>query len=253
MIRNLLVAACMALLVGSASAAPTIDLSWSGCSPVLHDRVLPPGATASDLYVIASGLPEPTKAYTFKLYMGSEVGACSPNVVPDAWRYDNAGCEGLALMTTSLDSKSCPTLVGSSTPVLANSLQYDALVQQLVLTFSASYPTQPANPGTTYSLLHIRFDHTYAVQGAGNPPSTCGGFEKPMCFTLWGGFDGHGNCYGPGQVEYGAYLAEDGTTHPFSAGAVDANSFRIDSSIQACNLATPVKPTTWGAIRGQYR
>jgi hypothetical protein len=36
-------------------------------------------------------------------------------------------------------------------------------------------------------------------------------------------------------------------------GAVDANSFRIDSSIQACNLATPVKPTTWGAIRGQYR
>lgn len=256
MIRNLLALGLVTVLAGTAAAVPTIDLSWTGCSPITHDRVLPPGATSSDLYIVASGLSGSTKGFDFHLYMGQQATpTCPPNFVADAWRFDDAGCQGQAHLMEPLygASKACPSIMGSATPITIHNLTYDTIAQQLQIVSAAQYPAQPVDPGVTYQLLRLHIDHTYAVTGAGSPPNTCGGFEKPMCITLWGGYDAHGDCYGPDHLEYAHYLDGDGIDHAFAGGVVTVTSFRIDSSIQACNLATPVTPTTWGAIRGQYR
>ena len=264
MIRNLFVGlAIVGLCAGVAHGGPVIDLSWDACSPIQHDRVLPSGATMSHLYVIGTGITGITAAYEFRLYMGTNVGSnyygtCSPTTVPDAWRFDAAGCQGPAffsVFTSSTSKTTCPPLSGTSTPLKIIDLSYSPLTNQQVLIVALSYQNAPqtADPNETYQLAHLVIDHTYAVQGAGDPPNTCGGFEKPMCFTLWGGYDVHGDCVPANRSSHGSYYRSDGTQVDFALGPVEMASFRIDAGIQACNLATPSQPTTWGAIRAQYR
>lgn len=260
MIRNLVALLLVGLSSGAAHGAAVIDLSWDACSPIKHDRVLPGGATLSHLFVLGTGITGPTAAYQFRVFMGSDMGSnafgtCSPINVPDAWRFDAAGCQGPSLYSVSTVSKTCPTLSGTSTPLKTINLSYDPISGQQVLIVALVYSNepQPADPNVTYQLAHIQFDHTFAVQGAGDPPNTCGGFEKPMCFTLWGGYNVHGDCLPANMVEHGSYVRSDGTEVPFGGGPDDVATFRIDAGIQACNLATPARPTTWGAIRAQYR
>jgi hypothetical protein len=262
MIRNLhgvLVALVLVgFCAGVAHGAAVIDLSWDACSPIQHDRVLPAGATMSHLYATGTGITGATVAYQFKIYLGTNFGGtCSPTTVPDAWRFDATGCQGTPFYSvfTNSTSKTCPALSGTSTPVKIIEMNYSPFDIQEVLTVAIAYQNAPqtADPNVTYQLGHILFDHTYAVQGAGDPPNTCGGFEKPMCITAWGGYNVHGDCLGPNQATHGSYLRLDGTEVPFGGGPVDVASFRIDAGIQACNLATPAQPTTWGAIRAQYR
>ena len=244
-------------LSGAAHSAAVIDLSWNACSPIVHDRILPPGATTSDLYVLGSGITGTTDGYEVWIFMGQNVSAnCSPRVVADAWRFDAAGCQGPSFFNVSLSSasKSCPSLKGD--PSFSSFLlEYDTSVGQLVFRATVAYGGSPqlADPNLTYLLARLTFDHTYAVSGPGDPPNTCGGFEKSMCFTLWGGSNVKGDCFGPGQIAFANYERTDGSLIPFGPGPVNVTSFRTDPGIAACEPATPVHATTWGAVRGMYR
>ena len=116
-------------------------------------------------------------------------------------------------------------------------MSYNPLDIQQVLVVALNYQSAPqtADPNVTYQLGHILFDHTYAVQGAGDPPNTCGGFEKPMCFTPWGGYNVHGDCLPANQATHGSYIRLDGTEVPFGAGR---SILRRSGSTRASRRAT---------------
>jgi hypothetical protein len=243
----------VALMPGTGRSEPVFDLSWGDCSPIQHDRVLPAGETVSKLVVFVSGMDQPHQGFDFRLYFGEQGLPCAPSLVPDAWRFDFIGCQGSAYvnMTTASSSKTCPALAGSPL-VEIKDLSYDTQHAQMRLVIAAGYATRIPDPNLTYRLGTITFDHTYAVTGAGVPGQTCGGFEKPMCITTWGGFDVHGDC-DRGPYPKASYVDGDGVEHFFAPNPPGFNTFRIDPSIQACSLATPAEPKTWGAIKAQYR
>jgi len=242
-------------LPGVARSAPVIDMSWNACSPIQHDRVLPAGETASDLYVIASGVDGTHTGYQFKMVLGTKP-FCGALETPDAWRFDAAGCQGPSFFTgtSKSTSKTCPAFSGPNAPgVEIVDLSYNPFDTQTTVTVAVAYASQVADPNQTYQLAHLHFDHTYAVSGAGTPGQTCGGFEKPMCFALWGGFGPLGNCIDdPPTHARASYLDGGGVQHDFLLPSMVRNSFRVDSSIQACNLVTPARPATWGSIKAQY-
>lgn len=241
------------LMPGTGRSAPVLDLWWGDCSPIQRDRVLPSGEVTSKLVVFVNGMDQPHKAFQFNLYYGEHGLPCAPVDVPDAWRYDFAGCQGASFfnMTTTSTSKTCPQLAGPN-PAEIKDLSYDPAISQMRLVIASGYAARVPDPNVTYRLATITFDHTYAVTGAGVPGLTCGGFEKPICITTWGGFNVHGDCY-QGPYPNASYLDENGVEHPFGAGGPGFATFRIDPSIQACSLATPAEPKTWGSIKAQYR
>jgi hypothetical protein len=243
-----------------ARSAPVLDLSWSAaCSPITHDRVLPPGETSSTLFVLESGIDSTHVGYGFRILMGPtmDCGPAGGTGVPDAWRFDPQGCQGTAFreIAVTTNSKTCPALAGPSTPVSILDVAYDPFGGPMLVTVFVNYqPTpQAPNPNQTHQAARILFDHTKAVTGAGTPGVTCGGFEKPMCFALWGGRDFRGFCHEPSVYTNGSWISTSGIEHPFLRSAESVNSFRIDPGIQACNLATPAEPRTWGSLKAQYR
>jgi hypothetical protein len=243
----------VALMPCTGRSEPVLDLSWGDCSPIQHDRVLPAGEVVSKLVVFVNGMDQPHQAFQFQLWFGEQGLPCAPYIVPDAWRFDFIGCQGSAYVniTTASTSKTCPALAGTPTNEFKD-LSYNSMYSQMILLVAASYATRTPDPNVTYRLGTITFDHTYAVTGAGVPGQTCGGFEKPICITTWGGFNVHGDC-DQGPSPNASYLDANGVEHPFGAGGPGFATFRIDPSIQACSLATPAEPRTWGSIKAQYR
>jgi len=256
--KNLFAALVLLVLPARfAAGSPTLDFSWQDCSPIVHDRVLPSGETTSDLLVLASNLTDAHIGYQVVVMLGSRID-CGPHEVPDAWRMDASGCQGPAFLTMSNASisKACPAIVAPS--VTNFDVSYDPSYGREVITYLRSYQGTPQTPDPTkqYLLFKLRFDHTYAVSGAGEPPLTCGGFEKGVCIASWprggGVFE---EC--PTHPAIGARASMDlatGAQVPFLLATPDlVASFRTESGTNSCALATPARSTTWGAVRGMYR
>ena len=244
----------LALVVLARPAAGGVDVSWNACSPIVTDRLLPSGATSSRLYFSVTGLTGTVKSFEIRFRYGSQwAGDCGALHPPDAWRFDDAGCEGqanlLQIKTTSSDP-ACPQLTGP-TGLNLTKIEYDPLIgRETVIIARAWSPAITVDPAVRYQIANVTFDHTYAVSGPGAPPETCGGFEQPICFTFQGSHDAHGDCYRFGQ---NSYLDGDGVEHSFGAFPSVIATFRSDASSVACNGATPATPKTWGALRAQYR
>jgi hypothetical protein len=242
----------LVLLARPASAG--IEASWNACAPIVSDRVLPSGATTSRLYFSVTGLTGTVKGFDIRFSYGSQfAGDCGALHPPDAWRFDDAGCEGLANLvqfkTTSTDP-ACPQLTGPVGLDLTK-INYDPLIGRERIIIARSWTTPiTADPGIRYQIANVTFDHTYAVSGPGDPPQTCGGFEQPICFTFQGSQGAHGDCDPYGQ---NAYLDGNGEQHSFGAFPSVIATFRSDASSVTCNGATPATPKTWGALRAQYR
>jgi hypothetical protein len=214
---------------------------------------------ASGVYLVAyvEGQSDSAAAYEVLVVFGN-----AQRTVPDAWRFDAAGCQtGVRvrfdfLAPANLEA-TCPSFenAGLDTPLQPVTTtvvefhqnfgdpQYpDPYPGTLLETGLAesSYPRGNApDPKRRYFLMGLEFDHSLSsVEPSPADRSTCGGIEEPMCFNLL----------------RGAYLtpAYD-IEYPFVVGANSWLSTNGFGSSCANAQWTPARPVTWGRLKSQYR
>jgi hypothetical protein len=221
----------------------TVDLSWNGCTPVVADRDTTGLAAANNTVTIFAsvlGANTPTSGYEVDFIYGDATAN-----TPDAWDFSPAGCQGsgaVAMLPTppAALSKSCPAF-----QQIAASLQIkdvnkvsasaDPYAPNLIrVVFANAFPAGVTPIVTTrYFLASVTFDHTFSVVGPSSPGLTCGNFETAVCFKM-----------------SKAIYIENVTGNEFSF--LRGNSVLTFGGLTACG-GVPVKPTTWGKIKGQYR
>jgi hypothetical protein len=244
--------ASIALAIGPALAQPvgdaggTIDLSWNACAP-LQSSLLDPAAGPVSLYVSVSGHSIAHQAY--QVWFVASIGASNPTL-PDAWRFDAAGCQGSSFV--SIDhlapatvARSCPSFQGNLPSLQIEAFQLAPPALGLPTTMGCgvlqnAYPagnTVTTNPSARYFLARFLFDHSYSVAGATTPGVSCGGYDSPICISL--------------VREKCSWLDLSGVEYRFRPGqafvTVDHARARAD-----CR-GDGVQPATWGGLKGQYR
>jgi hypothetical protein len=250
---------------GTAAAdPPRLDLSWDACSPLVVDKTAGPGDQSFTLYCSVAGMTQQHRGYQVNLWFAGEM-VChdETTTTPDAWRFDAAGCQfGLATISVSSTSTSCPTLAGTSTAAQAAvgfsySVPNGITPPGAMRAFAAvAYvnTVQTPDPLKRYQLFSIRFDHTDSVEGPGTPGATCGGFEQPVCFALFpraGRLTG--SCFGYAGYEDSYYLDAAEQPQEFGLGQPYLSFGREPGVWQWCFETTPAEGTTWGGIKNQYR
>jgi hypothetical protein len=170
MLASLAVGACTALAIGPAAAA-SIGLSWDACVTGSGTPVVDKSATTPASYTIAltgnslAGRVAGTR-FVFEVR--------SPGGLPDAWRFDAAGCAAGAIqVVTGTISKSCPAI--GSLPSTSATMTLDSGGQAGTLTISVIYNgTVDLQPSSTYSLGRILLDFD----------GSCAGLDRPVCLSL---------------------------------------------------------------------
>jgi hypothetical protein len=183
------------IAVGLAAAGPafpqattqaTIRLSWNTCDPQRPDTVFA-GPLSYRLVISVADLKP---GYWADDSFGTDVTlAIAPEdgaEVPDAWRFDAAGCQTpiyYRYLPRAL-GPSCPVMVGGDNLMLSE-YTYDAATRSCRFRVAEAYniPFSPAS-GQRYTLWQIWFDMQHAAAGAGIPGEICGGAEKPIRIRL---------------------------------------------------------------------
>jgi len=233
--------AAVALVAGFAGAAQAQQgcarLSWNSCDPWNENANFGlPGVYL--LIESAFGVTDPNVAHDSNLRIGQ-----FSSDVPDAWRFDDAGCQTSLQATydNKSFSKACPTLLGPAPLPLTNA-NYDPGTKTLTIRLSVAYDTFTPSPSLRYTLWRLTFDHTFSNAGPTPPDrSTCGGAE--LCQNL--------------ALDYAFYL-NTANIHKDLVGC-DTDS-RYPAGVFASGFATwnggclPVaaQPSTWGRVKGLY-
>jgi hypothetical protein len=232
------------------AADGTVDLTWGvTCTPIVQN--ITPVVGTNSLMASVSGNDQTHSGYQVAFLFGS-----AAHTVPDAWRFDAAGCQTESFITINhlppgTASKTCPAFHGPVSVLQIKEFKfvdpasiYDATLFRGLL--ANAYP----NGNTTlaanrYFLAQFIFDHTFSVTGPGTPGSTCGGFETPMCVALLQGI--RSDTVEGSSTKYATLI--DGVEHPF---APSSNNWLTTHGLAGCP-ATPVENKTWGQIKSQYR
>jgi hypothetical protein len=246
--RSLLLG-CIALAFGVAPARATtgtLRLAWNACSASPIDLTVSPGQT-SNIRLVASlsGQSDPSLAYeVFVSYSDAN------HVVPDAWRFDPAGCQGGALavinpFAPAALSKTCPSFAFAGDPTL-QSVPISAVelapppsglpVTAMLIGFAnAMNRANAPSPGVTYFVMDVEFDESMGANGPSVPGTTCGGLEDGICFSVF-----RANT-----------LLSDGVTElPFPI-ATNGGMLTANAPGGGC-LTTAAHPATWGSVKAQY-
>jgi hypothetical protein len=232
----------LSLGVSPARAANgVVSLTWDGCTGPMLKTSSGPGIYS--IYVSVLGIDVPNKAYDVRVVYGDV-----NQLVPDAWRFDAAGCHTASALTIDqlpllAESKTCPPFMQESAPSLQikdvgfspPSDPYPNSLMRLVLANSYPNGVSIVEPLTRYHLGRFVFDHALSVEGPGTPGSTCGGLESAMCFKLF----------------KATFLDMNGIETPFNYPAIPAVT--MNDLQQASCSAVPARPTTWGQLKNQYR
>jgi hypothetical protein len=245
MLAGFIVAGSLGIAGTANGADGIVGMSWNGCAPVVRDiSSREPGIYS--LYVSVHGMDVPHKGYHVAIVYGN-----ASQIVPDAWRFDPVGCQSTNYVTIGhipppAVATTCPAFQATTASVQVKdiSLVRDAsegypLTNMEISLFNA-YPFGNAtvDPTTRYFLERVVFDHEYSVTGAGEPGMNCGGFEESICFKLARAW----------------YLDFDGVEHDFGRdGGEAAIPVLTFNGPEACVGATPVRSTTWGSLKNQYR
>jgi hypothetical protein len=219
-----------------AGADPSVRLSWGSCDPVVANQDFA-GPDTYRAVISGTGIAGTYIGFELQLIVLPSDGG----PLPDAWRFDAAGCH----TPTELDanyygiSKACPRFPGGSfwtglgayidhpgTP--PNSLWiYLSLLESAVVT----------DPATRYALVEVLFDRSRSVVGPGTPGETCGGAEVPVCLYL-----AEAHLYPPDPPDVPMTLENAGITWQ---GAHYGDGI--------CSAAIPVQPSTWGRLKALFR
>ena len=216
------VVAALALvaLTSGAAQAQFVRCSWNSCDPqVVNQSFAGPGVY--NLVVSMSGADAPN--------VGTEVNVLLFPAIPDAWRFDDSGCQtpSQILFNSNAFSKTCPAMRGTN-PLPITHFGYNEGVGTIRL-FQA-YDTFDPDPSSRYTLWTIAFDHTYSQAGPGEP-GYCGGADAPVSIAV-------------GRVEY---AQEDGQKIIAQTAPGDVNPCLWNQSV------VPTQSTTLGRVKSQYR
>ena len=242
------------------AANGAVDLTWGGtCTPIVQNLVPAPGnlTTTNPYSMIASvlGNDQTHSGYEVSFLLGS-----AARTVPDAWRFDAAGCQGSSFITINhlppgTAVKTCPAFSGPVSDLQIK--QYDfveppsAYASTLMKGLLANaYPS--ANGVTSvvtqrYFLAQFIFDHQFSVNGATTVGVDCGGLDTPMCIVLLQGTRGIYEGSGSKYVTFA-----DGLEHFFDESP---NHFlTVNGAVGCANPGSvPAENKTWGQIKSQYR
>ena len=220
----------------------TVSFTWDACDGPLKKSTSAPGIYTAIVSVLGTEILH--KGYDLKFVYGD-----GSQTVPDAWRFDAAGCQGstfisIDYLASKTIAKTCPSFMQDSPyPLSIKRAEFVPPFEPYASTLmwvelATSYPegVQAVDPATRYFLGGLKFDHTYSVVGAGDPPNTCGGLETPMCFSL-----------------YEARVVDDtGLEYQFARDPYFPTLTFNDDSAVSCG-AVPARATTWGQVKAQYR
>jgi hypothetical protein len=249
-IRLLLALACFAVSSSAAHAQGVVSMTWDGCTGPINKTDL--AGVPVQLYVSVLGQAQPHQSYGIDIKVGS------PGGLPDAWRFDVAGCQGSGFLEIDHTApasvvKTCPTFQGGLQSVQVKGFSYDGSTGTARMTMYDAYPngsppqgnTTTTNPLQRYFLARFVLDETYGVTGPTNPGVDCGGLEQGLCFFLstksWLDLAGHENVW---AVE---------RNYVTTNGPVSYSFPYIFNSPDTCDPPVPTRPMTWGAIKHQYR
>ena len=252
MLRNARWILALLLLATPAHADGTISLTWDGCvGPVV--KSLAPGDKIS-LYASVIGQTALYEAHAVDVMVatscpGSVAGGGGLGPLPDAWRFENGGCQNPSSTSPYLTidqypppelAATCPAFQQGSEPsVQVKGFTYDAATGMGRLRCWSAYPSHPiasVNPATRYHLARFVIDQTKGGVGPSVPGSTCGGLETPLCLSLG----------------YIAWLDLQGSEFGWTIGnqCVTVND---PTNSTKCAGATAVRAATWGSLKAQYR
>jgi len=225
-------------VTASASFAQgVVSLTWDTCiGPI--DKAVAPGSASNGMVMSVINHSAPHKAYDVRILM------TQPGGLKDAWRMDASGCQGSAALTidhlspTAL-SKACPSFMQTSAPSLQiKDYSFDPLTGKARGVLANSYPNgvPTSVAATRYFLVRFLFDQTFGVNGAGDPPNTCGGLDAPLC----------------SHILNASWLSLDGIETQWTIGSEFVTANDPQNSAH-CPAPTAVKAATWGSLKSQYR
>lgn len=246
LLTGMTVLAALAFAGSSYAANGTVSISWDACSPVAQDKTTVPPNTPGQYSIYLSEVGNDT------FHTGHQVRVIYANsaaTVPDAWRFDPAGCETSPFVTLdhtapAAVSKVCPSFSQTAGAVAVKDLNftdvndpYSTTTMRIVIASGyASGATAVA--GTRYFLGSAKFDLGAAVTGPGDGVNSCGGFEQAICFKV------------TTATYYDGNLLQEIN---FDRAVAPGDPLFVTWNGPGGCGGVPARPTTWGTIKGQYR
>lgn len=162
------------------------------------------------------------------LFFRDDIGCPTP-FVPDAWRFDEGGCQvGRLTASPSSSDPACPTMGGANRQ---SSVLYHAESGIAYLRLRTTYDPFTPSADSVYALWTITYDHSMSVIGP-SKAGMCGGVEGKACIQLQGG----------------AWFRPDS-----SEGGLQGGWAVMWQGSDACDFCDPAQSATWGAIKSRYR
>jgi hypothetical protein len=218
----LLLAQLLLILIAStACATPSLRYSWDDCDPLVLDREF----TGPQHYVqtlSVTGLTQPLTVFRVIVVFGPSW--------PDAWRFDDLGCQGSSRLTATTTAAGC-----ESVPSLTVTVSMHAGVTEgRFIEISGVAPAGPApDPSARYALVRLDFDHSASIAGSSAPPGKCAGADFSECFgiesaSLNGSFEDP--------------VLENGML-----------TWNVPSTPGVCPFRVATRAATWGRLKAIYR
>jgi len=196
-------------------------LSWNTCSPQVYDQSFQ-GPGTYTLLLSVTGVPLSNVGHDCQLRIRPKV--------PDAWRFDDGGCQTEARLDLRVQGNGpgCPAMLGAN-PLTITSYFLD-LDGSARLRLAVTYDSLSTDTTTRYVLWKISFDHTHSVVGSDTDSTTCNGADVPLDFDL----------------EFAQILGEGNR-------AWDAPLDPKDMPVVWNGGQVRVQPVTWGRVKALYR
>jgi hypothetical protein len=227
---------------------PQAILSWgTACPTIVNNAVFPPVAPQTNVYTMYIAAHNLT---TNDGNVGTDLNLFYGRGIPDAWRFDDAGCQTGSQITLNnkANTKACPVMLGTNPLTITNFQLYTnepSGMQRMNIRLAVTYDNFVPVAGTEYTLWNVIFDHTFSVVGPSNPGLTCGGAETPICIAM--------TAQGmPGYSDFqSGVLALTGIQEPFTF-ANPTDGYVTWNGNSNCPGVVPTLESTWGKVKALY-
>jgi hypothetical protein len=244
-------AATVALSTAGWAQNPQAIMSWgTACPTIVTNAVFPPVAPQTTTYTMYIAAHNLTNADG---NVGTDINLFYGRGIPDAWRFDDAGCQTGSQVTLNNNgnTKACPAMKGTNPLTITNFQLYTnepTGQQRMNIRLAITYDNFVPNTGITYTLWNVIFDHSFTVVGPSNPGVTCGGGETPICVAMTD----------PAVMSPADYanfgsgvLALTGIQEPFTFAA-PTDGYVTWNGGANCPGTVPTVPSTWGKVKALY-
>jgi hypothetical protein len=202
-----------------------VRLSWGTCSPQVSTQDFH-GPDVYTLIASVRGVP--------MVNVGHDTEITIAPGVPDAWRFDDGGCQTLKRIDLKNEplGADCPAMLGFNSLTITDYQEDPHGAGSATLRLAITYDDLATDPNQRYVLWKIGFDHSHSVAGTDNDPATCDGVDVPVTLTVMTHI----------LLTYGQYQ-------------LPAAPEPSDSEVRWTGLMVPVRTqnTTWGRLKSLYR